>query len=108
MNYVAIFFAGAFLCNCIPHLASGLRGVPFPTPFARPRGVGDSSPVANFHWGMCNFLIGVYLLSRHHVTVELNPSFITLVIGTLTTGTYLSLHFGKVRRDKFERRNSYS
>lgn len=106
MNYIAIFLAGAFLCNCIPHLASGLRGVPFPTPFAKPRGVGDSSPVANFLWGMFNFLIGVYLLSRHPVTVGLNLSFITPVIGALATGTYLSLHFGKVRRDKLERRNS--
>jgi hypothetical protein len=106
MNYGTIFFAGAFLCNCIPHLASGLRGVPFPTPFAEPRGVGDSSPIANFLWGMFNFLIGVYLLSRHPLTVELNPSFITLVIRALAMGTYLSLHFGKVWRDKFERRNS--
>jgi hypothetical protein len=106
MNYIALFFAGAFLCNSIPHLASGLQGVPFPTPFAKPRGVGDSSPIANFLWGMFNFLIGVYLLLRHTVTVELNPSFITPVIGALAMSTYLSLHFGKVRRDKFERRNS--
>jgi hypothetical protein len=55
---------------------------------------------------MFNFLIGVYLLSRHPLTVELNPSFITLVIGALAMGTYLSLHFGKVWRDKFERRHS--
>ncbi len=105
MNYMAIFFAGAFLCNCIPHLASGLRGVPFPTPFAKPKGVGDSSPIVNFLWGMFNFLIGIYLLSSHPVTVELNSSFITLVIGALAMGIYLSLHFGKVQRDKFERRN---
>ena len=45
---------------------------------------------------MFNFLIGVYLLSRHPVTVGLNLSFITPVIGALATGTYLSLHFGKV------------
>jgi hypothetical protein len=106
MNYIAIFFAGAFLCNCIPHLVSGLRGVPFPTPFAKPRGVGDSSPIANFLWGMFNFIIGVYLLSRRTVTVELNPSFVTLVIGALAMGTFLSLHFGKVQRDKSEEKNS--
>jgi hypothetical protein len=103
MNYIAHFFAGAFLCNSIPHLASGLQGAPFPTPFAKPRGIGDSSPIANFLWGMFNFLIGVYLLLSHAVTVELSPNFIILVIGALATGTYLSLHFGKVRRDKFEK-----
>lgn len=106
MNYIALFFAGVFLCNSIPHLASGLQGVPFPTPFAKPRGVGDSSPIANFLWGMFNFLIGVYLLLRHTVTVKLNPIVIIPVIGALAMGTYLSLHFGKVQRDKFERRNS--
>ena len=36
--YTAIFFTGAFLCNCIPHLCAGLQGMPFPTPFATPRG----------------------------------------------------------------------
>jgi hypothetical protein len=40
------------------------------------------------------------------VTVELNPSFVTLVIGALAMGTFLSLHFGKVQRDKSEEKNS--
>ena len=61
MHYVAAFFAGAFLCNCIPHLDCGLRGAPFPTPFAKPRGIGDSSPLINVLWG---FFIGV--ASRSH------------------------------------------
>jgi len=43
MDYVACFFAGRFLCNCIPHLACGLRGEILPTPFAKPRGKGPSS-----------------------------------------------------------------
>jgi len=42
MSYAVIFFAGAFLCNCIPHLCAGLQGMPFPTPFAKPRGIGKS------------------------------------------------------------------
>jgi hypothetical protein len=42
MIYLALFFAGAFLCNAIPHLAAGTMGMPFPTPFARPRGIGNS------------------------------------------------------------------
>ena len=44
MDYVASFFAGAFLCNCIPHLAYGLCGEIFPTPFANPRVEGSSAP----------------------------------------------------------------
>ena len=99
MDYIASFFAGAFLCNCIPHLACGLRGETFPTPFANPRGKGPSSPLTNFLWGAFNLLVGVYLLSRHPVTVGFEPSFLALVLGGLAIGVYLSLHFAKVRRD---------
>jgi hypothetical protein len=102
MNYVALFLAGAFLCNCIPHLSSGLQGRPFPTPFAKPRGVGDSSPVLNFLWGTFNFLAGIYLLSRHAAAVGFNPGFITLIVGALVMGTYLSVHFGNIRQGKSE------
>jgi hypothetical protein len=100
MDYVASFFAGAFLCNCIPHLACGLRGEIFPTPFANPRGKGPSAPIVNFLWGAFNLLVGVYLLSRHPVTVDFQPGFLALVLGALAIGIYLSLHFGKVRRDR--------
>jgi hypothetical protein len=100
MSYVALFFAGAFLCNCIPHLCSGLQGSSFPTPFAKPRGVGDSSAIVNFLWGAANLLIGIHLLSRHPVEIGVNPSFVTLVVGVLLMGTYLSVHFAKVREHK--------
>jgi hypothetical protein len=100
MDYIAPFFAGAFLCNCIPHLACGLRGEVFPTLFAKPRGEGPSSPLVNFLWGASNVFVGLFLLSRHPVTVDPNPGFIGLVAGALAMGIYLSLHFGKVRRDR--------
>jgi hypothetical protein len=102
MNYAAFFFGGAFLCNCIPHLSSGLQGRPFPTPFAKPRGIGDSPPLVNFLWGAFNLLAGSWLLSRHAATVGFNPSFIALVGGALLMGTYLSVHFGKARQSKSE------
>jgi hypothetical protein len=100
MDYVSFFFAGAFLCNSIPHLASGLRGEIFPTPLAQPRGKGPSSPLVNFLWGAFNVLIGLFLLSRHPVAVDLNPGFVVLTAGALAIGIYLSLHFGKVRQDR--------
>ena len=99
MDYIASFFAGAFLCNCIPHLACGLRGETFPTPFANPRGKGPSSPLVNFLWGALNLLVGIYLLSTHPVTVGFELPFLALVLGGLAIGIYLSLHFAKVRRD---------
>ena len=97
MGYVAVFFAGALLCNCLPHLACGLSGAPFPTPFAKPRGVGNSSPLVNFLWGAGNLFFGLYLLTVHPVTVGANADFLVLLAGVLLLGWRLSVHFGKVR-----------
>ena len=44
LGLVADFFAGAFLCNAIPHLVSGLCGDALPTPFARPPGRAFPAP----------------------------------------------------------------
>jgi len=99
MEYVAIFFAGAFLCNCIPHLGAGLQGKSFPTVFAKPRGVGNSPPLVNFLWGMLNLCVGLYLLSRQPLAIGPNPGFFALVAGGLAIGAYLSLHFGRVRAE---------
>ncbi len=99
MNYAIIFFAGAFLCNCIPHLGAGLQGMPFPTPFAKPRGIGNSSPLVNFLWGVFNLCVGVYLLSTQPVMIGANAGCFALIAGALAIGTYLSIHFGRVRAD---------
>jgi hypothetical protein len=69
----------------------------FPTPFAKPRGVGDSPPLVNFLWGLFNLLVGSYLLSRHEVAPGVNPEFTALIFGALVLGTHLSLHFGRVQ-----------
>jgi hypothetical protein len=97
MHYIALFFAGAFLCNCIPHLTAGLQGQSFPTPFARPRGVGNSSPFLNFLWGAFNVAVGLTLLSRNPAAFGLNVDCLVMAAGVLALGTYLSRHFGKVR-----------
>jgi hypothetical protein len=98
MNYVAVFFAGAFLCNCIPHLTTGLQGVPFPTPFARPRGVGNSSPCVNFLWGAFNAGAGLAILSNHPIAVGLNFDCLAMTAGAVLLGIYLSRHFDRVRK----------
>jgi uncharacterized membrane protein len=63
-HYLAYFFAGAFLMNCIPHLVAGVSGSPFQSPFASPPGEGLSSSMVNVLWGMFNLLIGYLLLLR--------------------------------------------
>ena len=30
-HYLALFFAGAFLVNCVPHFTNGVSGRPFPS-----------------------------------------------------------------------------
>lgn len=100
MHFLTPFFCGAFLCNCIPHLAAGLQGMKFQTPFAKPRGVGESSPFVNFLWGATNLLISFVLLASHPLTVGANPDFLLSLFGALLLGCYLSRHFGKVRQDK--------
>ncbi len=97
MNLVVLFFAGAFLCNSIPHLSAGLQGAAFPTPFAKPRGVGNSSPFLNFLWGSFNLFVGIALVSLCPIAVGPNLDCLTIIVGFLALGTYLSRHFGKVR-----------
>jgi hypothetical protein len=97
--YVAWFFAGAFLTNSIPHLAQGLSGNRFQTPFASPPGVGESSALVNMIWGLFNFAVGGLLLR-----ICLSPDeplpwglYVAALIGAFAIGLRLSMHFSKVR-----------
>ena len=97
MRELALFFAGAFLCNSIPHLVSGLRGDVFPSPFAKPRGKGPSSPLVNFLWGGLNFIVGALLLGANPMAVGFNVDTLVLFLGALVLGAQLAVHFGNVR-----------
>ena len=97
MHALAYIFSGAFLCNGIPHLASGLCGEGFPTPFATPRGVGYSSPLLNFLWGFLNLLAGSALLVVWPFEVGENTECASFLAGFVIMGLYLSVHFGKVK-----------
>jgi hypothetical protein len=105
MNYLILFLAGVFLCNSIPHAIAGLQGTPFPSPFAKPPGKGNSSPLVNFLWGLFNFLIGLILLSRYSISIGPNPNFLSVIFGALAIGAPMSRHFGKVRQTHSEPKN---
>ena len=51
-----------FLANGVPHFVQGISGNPFPSPFAKPPGLGDSSPLVNVLWGFGNLVAGALLL----------------------------------------------
>ncbi len=93
--YLLDFLSGALLANGVPHLVQGVSGVPFPSPFAKPPGVGDSSPLVNALWGFGNLAAGALLLHRFS---PVNPwGWVTAGAGALAISVQLSMHFGKVR-----------
>ncbi len=100
MNFLVAFFAGAFLCNGLPHLLAGLHGRPFPTPFATPSGVGDSSPIVNFLWGSFNLAVGVALLCWRRVPLAFDSRLAVFAVGFVVTGLLLARHFGNVHRNR--------
>lgn len=96
------FLAGLLICNAVPHLAAGLRGEAFPTPFAKPRGVGMSTPLVNVVWGWINLFVGLAIMPRFVILSPVMPLFNTLglsfALGFLLAGLYLAQHFGRVRQ----------
>jgi hypothetical protein len=98
---ISSFLAGLLICNAVPHLAAGLRGEAFPTPFAKPRGVGLSTPLVNVVWGWINLFLGLAIMPRLVLFSPVMPLFNTLwlsfALGFLLAGVYLARHFGRAR-----------
>ncbi len=100
MSWVLLFLAGALIFNAVPHVVSGLRGDVFPTPFAKPRGVGNSSALTNFLWGFANLAIGLGLALNRLALAQIEAGLTAMAAGGLAIGLYLATHFGKVRGGK--------
>ena len=93
--YLLDFLSGTLLVNGVPHFVQGLSGVPFPSPFAKPPGKVDSSPLINALWGFGNLTAGALLLHRFS---PVNPwGWMTEGVGALAMSVQLSMYFGKVR-----------
>ncbi|MCF3941336.1 MULTISPECIES: hypothetical protein [Gordonia] len=89
--------AGAFATNAIPHLAHAVTGKPFPTPFADPPGVGDSSPALNLVWASMNAAAATGLLYTGRARLS-DPTFIG-VAGTsaVISAVALRRYFAQAR-----------
>jgi len=93
--YLLLVLAGMLLTNGVPHFVRGLCGQPFPSPFARPPGIGDSSPLVNVYWGFANLAGGTALFMRFPPTRAL--AWAIFSAGCLLMGTQLARHFDRVR-----------
>jgi hypothetical protein len=97
-GYVLQFAAGLVIANGVPHFVHGISGSPFQTPFAKPPGVGESSPLTNVLWGFFNLALGLVLLRAFAPNgVEELFGWLLVGLGTLSAGIFLALHFGRVR-----------
>jgi hypothetical protein len=94
-NYLACFFAGAFLANFVPHFVHGISGDRFPTPFAHPPGKGLSPPTINVAWAFVNLLVGGLLCRVGHVSSGGYLSLVVFFAGAVAISTILSIRFAQ-------------
>lgn len=94
LSYAA---GGAALTNAVPHFVSGLSGRAFQTPFARPPGIGLSSPTLNLLWAFANLALGYLLLCRVGVfALRDTGDVVAFGLGGLLLGLMLARHFGRL------------
>jgi hypothetical protein len=93
---ISYFFGGAFLCNAIPHVVSGLMGRSFQSPFAKPSGQGLSSSTVNVAWGVINLTVAYVLICRvGDFSLRSTAHAATLGLGFLLIGLISARHFGR-------------
>jgi hypothetical protein len=92
-NYLACFFAGVFLSNAVPHFIYGISGDKFPTPFAKPPGVGLSSAPINVLWGILNLVIGFLLFRSGKISTDCCWTWILFFLGVTAMSVMLSIRF---------------
>jgi hypothetical protein len=79
----------------------GVSGSPFQSPFAKPPGIGESSPLSNVLWGFGNLVAGSVLIHFFWPIGDLAwVGWIVIDAGALVLSIQMSIHFGKVRAGK--------
>jgi len=95
-HLLSYLLAGVALTNAIPHVVSGLMGRPFQTPWAKPRGPGQSSSMQNVLWGFSNLALGYLLLFKvGDFDIHANGDVIALGLGMLLMGLGLARRLGQ-------------
>ena len=95
-QYLFLFLGGFVLANSLPHLANGVSGRSFQTPFANPSGKGLSSPTVNVLWGIFNLSLAYLLIIDFSPFSFHNPRH-ALIVGTglLASSLFSAHHFGQ-------------
>ncbi len=95
LHILAYLGGGAFLMNAAPHLISGAMGRRFPSPFAKPRGRGQSSALVNMLWGFANLVVAYVLLCKvGGFDLDNLMHAAPFALGILVMGLFHALHFG--------------
>lgn len=96
IHYLSYFFGGVFLANAVPHFVSGVMGLPFQTPFAKPPGQGLSSSTVNVLWGFFNLAVGYLLVCRvGNFDMRSTGDVAPLGLGLLLLSVSMARHFGR-------------
>jgi hypothetical protein len=98
-NYLAEFFAGAFLANFIPHFVYGICGDKFPTPFSKPPGQGLSSATTNVLWALLNLVVGFLLFNAGNISTAQPITWILFFVGVAVMSIMLSSNFQKKHKE---------
>lgn len=99
LQYLFCFLSGLFLANFVPHFVYGISGNKFPTPFAKPSGIGLSSATTNMIWSLFNLLVGYLLLLAGAASPARPVSMLLLFAGVAAMGIPLSRHFTKKHKE---------
>lgn len=95
-HHLSYFAGGAMLANALPHLAAGMMGRAFQSPFAKPPGAGHSSSTVNALWGVFNVVVGYFLVCRvGEFNLKDDGDAAALGLGILLLAVMSARHFGR-------------
>jgi hypothetical protein len=96
IHSVSYFFGGVFFTNAVPHFVSGVMGLPFQSPFAKPPGKGLSSSTVNVLWGFFNLILGYLLVCRvGNFDLRSRTHVVSLGLGVFLIGLMCARSFGR-------------
>jgi hypothetical protein len=95
-NHITLFFAGLFFANGIPHLVNGISGREFHNPFLHRFVPMVPSPLFNVIWGMLNFCVVFFLLTRiKPLNLHLSRDVVLFAVGFAFAAIGLSIYFNR-------------